>query len=79
MRPTLALDVVLINGELFLVTADILWRRRRRTRRVVRTVRQPFWETVGGGCCLIGVVLITLLFADVLPCGRAPPPSIPSA
>lgn len=31
----------------------------------VRSVRQPFWEIVAGGCCLIVVVLGAHLFADI--------------
>jgi len=59
------LDVVLANGELFLVTAAISGAAVGELVGVVRTTRQPFWEIVAGGCCLIVVVLSAHLFADI--------------
>ena len=66
MRPQPSgLDVVLANGELFLVTAAISGAAGGELVGVVRTTRQPFWEIVAGGCCLIVVVLSAHLFADI--------------
>ena len=60
-----SLDAVLANGELFLVTAGICGAAVGELVGVVRATRQPFWEIVAGGCCLIVVVLSAHLFADV--------------
>jgi hypothetical protein len=59
------LDTVLANGELFIVTAGICGAAVGELVGVVRTARQPFWEIVAGGSCLIIVVLSAHLFADV--------------
>ena len=59
------LHTVLANGELFLVTAAISGAAVGELVGVVRSARQPFWEIVAGGCCLIVVVLSAHLFADI--------------
>ena len=60
-----SLDVLLANGELFLVTAALAGAAIGELLGVARSSRQPFWEIVAGGCCLIVVVLSAHLFADI--------------
>jgi hypothetical protein len=60
-----SLDVLLANGELFLVTAALAGAAIGELLGVARASRQPFWEIVAGGCCLIVVVLSAHLFADI--------------
>jgi hypothetical protein len=60
-----SLDVVLANGELFLVTAALSGAAAGELLGVVRSSRKPFWEIIAGGCCLIVVVLSAHLFADI--------------